>query len=138
MPGLMDVVPARTVVYVNGAPVELRGISISNIVTLFGRFPELQQAILMQQSPTVEEIVAMAPRALSSMIAAGAGGLGDPAQEKRADELDASTQLAMLTAIIKLTMPDGIGPFVERLTALAGTFNPVTKSTHQAMSSQLQ
>lgn len=137
MPGLMDVAPARATVEVNGTPIEVRGVSVGDIIVLFGRFPELRD-MLLQQAPSVDALVAMAPKAISAIIAAGTGQLGDEAIEKTVDSLGASMQIKLLSEVVRLTMPEGFGPFVESLTSLAGTFNQGTASMHPATTSQLQ
>jgi hypothetical protein len=73
------------------------------------------------------------------MIAAGCGYPGDEAQEEVASKLAIDDQAELLSVIFKLTMPKGVGPFVEKLSGMglllsgpsaveASTEAPATKS----------
>jgi len=53
------------------------------------------------------------------IIAAGCGHLGNEEYEKRAAALSLDEQLTLIEAIMELTFPNGIGSFIDRLTAIA-------------------
>lgn len=119
MASLLDIVPETKTVTVQGKDIEVFGVSTRGIAHLIGTFPELKKALAgKKQDFTPERLMKLLPDCVASIIAAGCGMPGDKEAEKLADKLSASDQLDLLEAIIKLTMPDGVGPFVERLNAL--------------------
>ena len=56
--------------------------------------------------------------AVAAIIAAGCGYPGDNTAETIAGSLSLDIQADFLAAILRLTLPNGVGPFVEKLTAL--------------------
>lgn len=123
MASLLDVAPLTIPVTVGGAngPVTLAvsGLSASHIAMLFHRFPELRKLFSGMQADT-EALMGAAPECLAAILAAGCGGGGNPAHEAAAASLPAEAQTDILSAILKLTLPGGIGPFVEKLSSLPG------------------
>lgn len=122
MTSLLDIAPAQASVTVRGQALEVHGVSAAGIAQLLVRFPELE-ALLSGKDVTLDTkgLVAIAPRAVSVIIAAGTGHAGETEFEDAAEKnLTAGEQLEVLEAVIKLTMPEGVGPFVEKLLALVG------------------
>lgn len=58
--------------------------------------------------------------AVAAIIAAGCGYPADEKAEAVAGNLSLDAQADLLAAILRLTVPRGIGSFVEKLTALGG------------------
>jgi hypothetical protein len=58
--------------------------------------------------------------AVAAIIAAGCGYPADDKAESVAAKLSLDAQADLLTVILRLTLPKGVGPFVEKLTALGG------------------
>lgn len=121
MPGLLDIAISSQTVTVNEVAVPVYGVSARGIAYLFERFPELRM-LLTGKAPDLspDAIVKLVPDGIAAIIAAGCGSPGDPAAEKVADGLSAHHQVAFLEKIVKLTMPEGAGPFVEMLARVAG------------------
>jgi hypothetical protein len=132
MAGLLDIADIVETVTINGTRVDVPGISAEGIAHLFNRFPEIRAAVT-GKSVSAERWAAMGVDAVAAIIAAGCGAPGDPAYEAKARKLPATAQADLLEAIMKVTMPDGIAPFVQRLTAMLGqddvqsNMAPVTK-----------
>ena len=119
MVGLLDIAPAAETVTVGGQPVAVHGVSARGIAVLLGRFPELRALIAQrQQDVSADRLMVLVPDAIAAIIAAGTGLPGDAAMEAAADRLPVEEQLDLLDAILRLTLPSGIGPFVERLAGL--------------------
>jgi hypothetical protein len=120
MVGLADIAPATAKVDCGGErPVEVRGVSIRGASNLMERFPELQKFFRgMAVSP--DELIKIAPDAVAAIIAAGVGKPDDMETEAVADVLPLDAQIDLLEAILRLTMPRGVGPFAEKLMRLMG------------------
>jgi len=121
MPGLLDVARISKQVTVEGAdePVPVYGVSAKGIAVLLDRFPILRELFAGRQiDMTPDKIIALVPDAIACIIACGMGFPGDAAQEAAAAQLPAETQLDFISQILALTMPKGVGPFVEKIGAL--------------------
>jgi hypothetical protein len=134
MVGLIDIAPSVEMVYVQGSAVTVLGISAKGVAYLLGRFPELRKLMTGQQVES-EQLMAMGGDAVAAIIAAGCGYPGDENAEAIAGKLAIDAQADLLAAIIRLTLPAGLGPFVEKLTALGGILDAVPSATAQASNS---
>jgi enoyl-CoA hydratase/carnithine racemase len=127
MVGLIDIAPAVETVDVQGAPVTVYGVSAKGLAHLLGRFPELRMLMTGQEVQT-EQLMAMGGDAVAAIIAAGCGYSGDETAEAVAGKLSLDAQADLLAAILRLTLPKGIDPFVEKLTALGSILNAEPRS----------
>jgi hypothetical protein len=134
MVGLIDIAPTTEMVEVQDASVSVHGISAKGVARLLGRFPELRKLMSGQEVET-EELMAMGGDAVAAIIAAGCGYPGDEKAEAVAGKLAIDAQADLLAAIVRLTLPAGLGPFVEKLTALGGILDTVPSATAQASKS---
>jgi hypothetical protein len=140
MVGLIDIAPATETIQAQGKPVTVHGVSAKGLSHLLARFPELRRLMTGQEVQT-DELLAMGGDAVAAIIAAGCGYPGDNAAETIAGSLSLDVQADFLAAILRLTLPKGVGPFVEKLTALGSLLGvddarsdtvPDTKSRKQS------
>lgn len=117
MPGLLDIAPAVETVEIRGTKVEVYGVSVKGIAYLLQRFPELR-AMLSGREVNADRLIEIGGDAVAAIIAAGTGYPGNEQAEAVAGSLSLDEQADLLAAIVKLTMPGGVGPFVEKLSAL--------------------
>lgn len=127
MATLLDIASVSEFVEVPGPggkkqQVEVFGVSAEGIAMLFNRFPEIRM-LMTGKALDQKALQKLAAPAIAAVIAASTGTPGDKAAELAASRLPLSAQMDILEKTVKLTMPDGMGPFVERLTALAGMLN---------------
>jgi hypothetical protein len=134
MVGLIDIAPKLEIVEVQGSPVAVPGISAKGVAHLLGRFPELRK-LMTGQEVEADALMAMSGDAVAAIIAAGCGYPGDEQAEAVAGKLAVDAQADLLAAVVRLTLPAGLGPFVEKLTALGGILDAVPSATAQASSS---
>lgn len=130
MVGLIDLVPATEQV----AGVTVYGVSARGIATLLARFPELRK-LMSGVAVDAEQLIGIAPDAVAAIISCGIGKPGDKDTEEIIDRLPVETQADFLAAIMRLTMPQGVGPFVEKLSSLGGILSqnsPVGESSGKA------
>lgn len=122
MVGLVDIAPAVETIDCGGASVEVYGVSARGVAHLLGRFPELRK-MMSGVELKADELMAIAPDAVAAVIAAGVGKPGDKATEAIADRLPLEVQIDLLAAVLRLTMPKGVGPFVEKIAGAMGSLN---------------
>jgi len=119
MVSLIDIAPRTETIDVQGTPVAVHGISAKGVAHLLGRFPGLRKLMSGQEVET-GQLMEMGGDAVAAIIAAGCGYPGDEKAEAVAGKLAIDAQADLLAAIVRLTLPAGLGPFVEKLTALGG------------------
>ena len=117
MVSLIDIVPQTATVQIAVGDVELRGLGLRQIADLLVRFPELRK-LMAEGAPAVDvdTLIANAPEAVGTIIAQAAGQ--PEAADTIADALSLDDVAACLVAIHDLTMPNGRGPFMERIARL--------------------
>jgi hypothetical protein len=138
MVSLVDIAPTADTVAVGEQNVEVYGVSMRGVAHLLGRFPELRM-LMTGRDVGADQLMEMAPNAVAAILAAGTGQPGDAAAEAAADRLAVETQVDLLSAIMRLTLPKGVGPFVEKITQLGLIASPgggVPTTVAQAMKSQ--
>lgn len=121
MSSLLEIVAQTTKVQ----GVSVYGVSVAGVAVLYKQFPELAKAMVEGTlSMTPEQLLELAPEAVAHIIAAGTGNPGDEEFVAAAAALPIDTQIDFLSEIIRLTMPNGINPFVEKFAKLTGLANP--------------
>ena len=117
MVSLLDIAPLTETVAVSGKKLPVYGISAIGLVSLISRFPEIRM-LMNGKDVDAGSLMAIGGDAISAIIAAGTGMPGDEKHEEAAGRLALETQVDILAAIIKVTLPNGVGPFIEKLTAM--------------------
>lgn len=141
MAQLIDLVAQTEKVRVGDADLTVKGVSAAGVAVILARFPEIR-ALMSGREVEVEQLMAVGGEAVAAVIAAGCGFPGDEQAEAVAGSLSVDAQIDILEAIMRLTMPKGIGPFVEKLAALgaigqkaeASAKAPATKSRKSSTS----
>lgn len=125
MPSLIDVRPATETV----AGVTVRAASAVVIADLLAAHPEIRK-VMTGMNVSADSLIALGPAAVAEVIAACTMPISDYSDpEKRkphqeaASTLGVGVQVDFLDAIIRLSMPSGIGPFMERLEAITAGLN---------------
>ena len=131
MVGLIEIAPRVETVDVQGALVAVHGISARGVAHLLGRFPELRM-LMTGQTVEAQKLMAMGGDAVAAIIAAGSGYPGDDKAEDIAGSLSVDAQADLLAAILRLTLPAGFGPFVDKLTALGHVLDAAPSDTAPA------
>jgi hypothetical protein len=131
---LIDIAPQVETVQIHGNSISVPGVSARGVAYLLGRFPELRK-LMTGQSVEAKELMAASGDAVSSIIAAGCGHPADEKAEAVAGELAVDAQADLLAAILRVTLPRGLGPFVEKLTTLGGILDTAPSVTGPGSSS---
>ena len=119
MVSLLDIVPSVETVDVGGEKIAVHGVSATGLAYLIRRFPEL-----LSGGIGVEMLMSVGGEAVAAVIACGCGYLGNEDAEAKAASFSLDVQADLLAAILRLTMPQGVGPFVEKLSALGAVLAP--------------
>lgn len=125
MVGLIDLAPGGEEVKVRGQLVSVPGVSAAGFASLLFRFPALQE-LMSGKEVDAEELKKFGIEAVAAIIAAGTGTPGDLKAETAAAGLPIGEQLDLLAAILRVTLPEGIGPFVEKLHVVGGLLGSAT------------
>lgn len=127
---LLDIVPAeasKETVTIRGQSIDVFGISLAGCVKLLKRFPDMASVLIGQVGEIPpERMVALVPMAATAIIAAGLGHIDEPEYENAAERLGVEEQIDLFAAIMRLTIPSGAGPFVDKLNLLLGVQNPAS------------
>lgn len=139
MVGLLDIAPTFEEVDVGaGQKIPVYGVSVDGIAYLLQKFPEVV-TILTGGAGDVsalldyDNLMKKVPGAIVAIIACGCGYPGNEDAEQRIRVMPALVQAELFEKVISLTMPTGVGPFVERLEKLA---NVVDADTGKGRSSK--
>lgn len=122
MVGLLDIAPQTAFVDVGGQRVSVPGVSIQGVATLITRFPDLR-SLLSGMQVDAARLLGMGGEIAAAIGAAGCGYPGDAKAEASFAALNLNAQAALLEAILKQTLPDGVGPFVDTLTRMGALLN---------------
>jgi hypothetical protein len=130
MTSLLDLENAAETVKVGGKDIPVYGLSTAGIVAILRRFPQLREMLSGEEVElTAELLYDLAPDAVAALIAASCGHPGDETAERVASRLTITQQADLLEATIRLTMPDGLGPFVARLAEMGQAMGLSTDET---------
>lgn len=109
---------------VEGVEIMCGGISANGVADLIARFPALRQLVMpgaVQDGDMLSDgpsLLRAAPDAVAAILAAGTGHYGELDHEIAAAALPIQAQMDLLAKIMELTLPDGIVPFVAKLTSM--------------------
>lgn len=138
---LLDIAPLSETISVGGKQIEVSGISIKNVANLLVRYPKLLDILLQRKTLDAKELVSLVPEATAAVIAIGVGRPSDKKFEAKAETLAIGDQIALVSAIIKFTLPGGFGPLVEQiegLTAIAGESVPKASTVSEQLKGNSQ
>jgi len=114
MVGLLDIAPLIQTVTLRDHPIEVTGVSAKGLAQLLLHFPELR-ALISGRDVDLDQLLELGGDVVAAVIAAGCGQAGDAQAEAAAGRLGLDDQAELLAAIMTLTMPQGVGPFVDKL-----------------------
>lgn len=120
MVSLIDLAPPPIMVTVGKHKVPVDGIDITKIAVIVERYPEMATkigALVGKEDVGYLEMALLLGPALGAIIAAATDNAGDEAEEAAANRLPLHVQVRFIAAIIKRTMPNGVGPFAQELKA---------------------
>lgn len=146
MPGLLDIAKLQRTVQIEGFDVTVRGISGTMIAELIQRFPVISQLIFPASPVTGQpdlrdpaNLIVSFPATVAAIITAGVVKVGDDEEisESAIADIPIGYQVDMLLAILEITLPGGLTPFMTKLTRLfGGNEAPVSSAPQLGAESQ--
>jgi hypothetical protein len=116
MVGLIDIVPLVERMTIRGKEVEVHGIDLTQLGQLIWEFPEFRRLYETRQL-TAAALLGLGTPMVAKLIALACPGRID---EGGARNLAPGEQAEIVARIFKITMPTGIGPFVQVMEAIGG------------------
>lgn len=111
MADIFDLLPATDTVTVGDTETIVRSIQLGHALQIVSRFPALRQFLDgTKKEASFAEILSTG--SVPAILAAGCGRFGDENAEAHFAALDADTQAQFLGAVLRLTMPRGVAPFL--------------------------
>jgi hypothetical protein len=124
MVSLLDIGDATEEVTVRGKSLTITGVSAKGVLVLLDRFPEVRKLLTnFGKDVKAKDLLELAPEAIACVIACASGSPGNKKAEAVAASLGVGDQLEILEATLRLTFPQGLGPFVAKLDRLASSGN---------------
>ena len=119
MSDLLDIAPSTAIetVTISGHRIEVRGLHGDAIASIASRFPNLI-VLLVGGDNVVPRLIGQFGNAIGPIIAAGCGHLNDERYEQHANTLSVEDQFKLVTAIYRLTFPNGLAAFMEAMAGL--------------------
>lgn len=134
MASLLDIADVGETVRIRGAGIPIKGVSARGIAILLSRFPAL--GVLMTGREVVAaDLIQIGPDFLAALIAAGTGHPGEEEYEAAADDLTIDEQSELVEAILRVTLPRGVGPLVARLQAMGNVLGAGAAALQKAPAS---
>ncbi len=130
MSSLLDIACVSESIALPKGQVDVYGVSAKGIAFLFAKFPEFR-ALITGRPVEAVDMIKLAPGAVAAIITCAIGSPGDEKTEMMAERLPLECQLDILEAAIRLTMPNGLTPFADRLVRMAGLLG-MTSTTDEA------
>jgi hypothetical protein len=127
MVGLLEIAPVDESVDIDGQQLSVPGISGLGFAHLLQCYPELRNFFgngVVEMN--AKSIIEKGPKIASAVMAAGCGYPGDAKAEKKLETFSVGTQVEILNAVLRKTLPRGFGPFVADLAALMERISPQT------------
>lgn len=148
MTSLLDIGPLTEQVPVNGKEVTVYGVTPEGFFYLLDKFPALQK-MMSGDGVDVDKLREVAPTSIAYAIAVATTDRSQykvSAQwlidvQRAADvamNISAHYQMALFQAALRLTFPDGIGPFMKAVEGLASSISRVSGKTVPATTSSKQ
>lgn len=126
MVSILDLVPVAETVSVRGRDIPVNGLSFESFAQLIAGFPAIAGFFTDGVNPAA--FLAASPDLVAMVIGAGIGQEGSEEREA-IKRLPAGDQIKLLNAVLKGTMPDGPGPFLDLLENLEGFTTGLGRST---------
>lgn len=121
MTSLLDIGPLTEEVEIRGTKLDIQGLTAGHLFQLFAEFPDMRKLLESGEGDPQTTLLNLAPDLIARIIAIATGASGNKEVEAKAKTMGATDQLAILSAVQRLSFKDGIGPFLDRINQLMGS-----------------
>lgn len=118
MPSFVDVVALKEAIEIRGVEIEVQGLGIDAIGEMM--VPEELQRAIVGAKFSLIALLQVAPVSIRRLLCAAIGKKGDAREEEAVANLNAEDQIALIEALIRVSFPGGVSPFVDRVGAILG------------------
>jgi hypothetical protein len=119
MTSLLDLGPLTEEVVIRGRKITVHGLTAADLFKLFAQFPDIGQT-MGALGGNAAALMTLVPELIAKVIVLAIRAPATEEQEAAAMAMAVPDQLAIVAAAQRLTMPDGLGPFVDQITKIAG------------------
>lgn len=116
MVSILDIAPVGENVTIGGKEWPVHGLSITDLRDMMVAFPDA--GALLGEGVNAGTLLARAPDLVAAAICLSLGFKGTKEERESVSRWPAGEQVKVLNVIIKLSAPDGVGPFVELVQSL--------------------
>ena len=132
MASLLDIGPLTEEVEIRGTKITVQGLTAGHIFQLFSEFPDMRKMFETNTDASPQSVMLqLAPDLIARIIGIATGSPGDAEVEAKAKTMGAADQLAILSAIQRLSFKDGIGPFIDQVSSLMGAAMPMPRELEE-------
>jgi hypothetical protein len=132
MVSLLDIGPLTEEVEIRGTKITVQGLTAGHIFQLFSEFPDMRKMFETNTDMNPQSVMfQLAPDLIARIISTATGSPGDPAVEAKAKTMGAADQLAIISAVQRLSFKDGIGPFIDQISSLMGAAMPMPRNLEE-------
>lgn len=139
MTSLLDIGPLTETVVINGVPIEVRGLTPEGFFFLLHRFPSLK-AMFGKSEPSIVDMTELAPNSIAFALALiTVDRIGHKTTKSWIEEIErvaakavtlpAHHQMKLFQCGLRVSFPDGFGPFMEAVVETAESINRVSGKT---------
>jgi hypothetical protein len=120
MASILDLGDLTEEVEIRGVKLTVQGVTAGHIFQLFASFPDMRRMLTEKEGSPQAVLLDLAPELIAKLIvlALDESPENREAAEAKAKKLGASDQLAILSAVQRLSFKNGVGPFVDEVNAL--------------------
>jgi hypothetical protein len=123
MASFLDIAPLSETVTIRGLDFEVTGLELKHLALAIHRFPELRGLLpaaggaAAPARPDADAIIGLGSEVCAALIAYAAGKEGE---EAAIAKLVVGELFSLVDPILRLSFPEGLTPFVNRLAGLIG------------------
>lgn len=136
MTSLLDIGPLTETVTVAGKTINIYGVTPEGFFVLISTFPEIKQLADLKSAANAGSLMQAAPASIAMVIALATTDRADylthaewrvalDRAAKVASRLGVHHQIAIVNAAIRMTFPEGVGPFVAEMGHLTNSVSEV-------------
>jgi hypothetical protein len=142
LPSFTDIAPIEEIVTLRGLDFPVHALGIDDLGKLLHRFPELRTLLPTAAAPGTAppevdavSIIGLGRQIVAALIACATDKAGDKEEEEALAGLAVGEQFLFIEAIIRLSVPGGLTPLMQRVAGLMSGERPAADGAGRALDS---